>query len=75
MTYRTRRRRQGLRTKEQANVTELLEVFREDPEAFGRYQMFHNQTYGHVVHVTFEPLWDMDLAFEPTIRELSNGGR
>ncbi|MEY2431558.1 MAG: hypothetical protein QOC92_1283 [Acidimicrobiaceae bacterium] len=46
----------------------LLEV--EDPEAFGRYQMFHNQTYGHVVHVTLEPLWDMDRAFEPTIREL-----
>jgi len=39
-------------------------------EAFGRYQMFHNQTYGHVVHVTFEPLWDMDRAFEPTISAL-----
>ena len=36
----------------------------------GRYQMFHNQTYGHVVHITFEPLWDMDRAFEQTIREL-----
>jgi hypothetical protein len=46
----------------------LIEV--EDPEAFGRYQMFHNQTYGHVVHITFEPLWDMDRAFEQTIREL-----
>lgn len=46
----------------------LLEV--DDPEAFGRYQMFHNHTYGHVVHVTFEPLWDMDRAFEPTIRGL-----
>jgi hypothetical protein len=46
----------------------LIEV--EDPEAFGRYQMFHNQTYGHVVHVTFEPLWDMDRAFEATIRDL-----
>ena len=46
----------------------LIEV--DDPEAFGRYQMFHNQTYGHVVHVTFEPLWDMDQAFEPTIRDL-----
>ena len=46
----------------------LIEV--EDPDAFGRYQMFHNQTYGHVVHITFEPLWDMDKAFEPTIRDL-----
>lgn len=46
----------------------LIEV--DDPEAFGRYQMFHNQTYGHVVHVTFEPLWDMDRAFDPTIASL-----
>jgi hypothetical protein len=46
----------------------LIEV--EDPEAFGRYQAFHNQTYGHVVHVTCEPMWDMDQAFEPTIRDL-----
>ena len=37
---------------------------------FGRYQMFHNQTYGHVVHVTSEPLWEMDRAFEATIRDL-----
>jgi len=42
----------------------------EDPEAFGRYQAFHNQTYGHVVQVTWEPLWDMDQAFEATIRDL-----
>ena len=47
----------------------LIEV--EDPEAFGRYQAFHNQTYGHVVHVTWEPLWDMDQAFEATIRDLN----
>ena len=46
----------------------LIEV--EDPEAFGRYQAFHNQTYGHVVHVTFEPLFDMDRAFEATINDL-----
>jgi hypothetical protein len=46
----------------------LIEV--EDPEAFGRYQAFHNDKYGHVVHVTWEPLWDMDRAFEATIREL-----
>jgi hypothetical protein len=46
----------------------LIEV--EDPEAFGRYQAFHYQTYGVAVHVTWEPLWDMDRAFEETIREL-----
>jgi hypothetical protein len=44
----------------------LIEV--EDPDAFGRYQAYHNQTYGHVVHVTWEPLFDMDRAFEETIR-------
>jgi hypothetical protein len=32
----------------------LIEV--EDPEAFGAYQAFHSQTYGHVAHVTWEPL-------------------
>jgi hypothetical protein len=46
----------------------LIEV--DDAEAFGRYQAFHNQTYGHVVNVTWEPLWDMDQAFEGTIRDL-----
>src|SRR5712692_11401002 len=46
----------------------LIEI--EDPDAFGRYQMIQNQTYGHVVHITFEPLWDMDVAFEPTISAL-----
>jgi hypothetical protein len=46
----------------------LIEV--EDPEAFGRYQAFHYQTYGVAVHVTWESLWDMDRAFEERIREL-----
>jgi hypothetical protein len=46
----------------------LIEV--EDPEAFGRYQAHHNGTYGHVVEITWEPLFDMDKAFEPTIRDL-----
>ena len=46
----------------------LIEV--EDPEAFWRYQAFHNQTCGHVVQITSEPLWDMDQAFEETIRDL-----
>ena len=44
----------------------LVEV--EDPDAFGRYQANHNQTYGHVVHITWEPVFDMDGAFEETIR-------
>ena len=46
----------------------LVEV--DDPEAFGRYQAFHLQTYGHVVTVTFEPVWDMDRAFADTVDSL-----
>jgi hypothetical protein len=46
----------------------LLEV--DDPDAFGAYQAFHLQTYGHAVHVTWEPLFDMDRAFADTIANL-----
>jgi hypothetical protein len=44
----------------------LIDV--EDPEAFGRYQLHCNATYGHVAHTTFEPVFDMDGAFEDVIR-------
>jgi hypothetical protein len=46
----------------------LIEV--EDPEAFGRYQAYHDQMYGHAVNVTWEPLFDLDRASEETIRSL-----
>ncbi len=46
----------------------LIEV--EDPEAFARYQAHHNQNYGHVAHITWEPLFDMDATFAPVIRTL-----
>jgi hypothetical protein len=46
----------------------LIEV--DDPEAFERYIAFHNETYGHVVTVTWEPLFDMDRRFEGVIGEL-----
>jgi hypothetical protein len=46
----------------------LLEV--DDADAFARYQAHHNQTYGHVVTVTWEPLFDMDSAFSETINAL-----
>jgi hypothetical protein len=46
----------------------LIEV--DDPEAFGRYQAYHDQTYSHVVRVTWEPLYDLDRAAEETIRNL-----
>ena len=42
----------------------LIEV--DDPDAFGRYQIHHN--YGHVVQITWEPVFDMDRAFEETVR-------
>jgi hypothetical protein len=46
----------------------LIDV--DDPEAFGRYQAYHNGTYGHVVTVTWEPVFDMDRAFEGVISGL-----
>ena len=46
----------------------LLEV--DDPAALARYQLFHNQNYGHMAHVTFEPLYDSDAASAEKISEL-----
>ena len=46
----------------------LIEV--DDPKAFDRYQLFCNQNYGHVVHPTFEPLFDSDAALAETISKL-----
>ncbi|HLY44811.1 MAG TPA: hypothetical protein VKQ73_04475 [Stellaceae bacterium] len=46
----------------------LIEV--DDPAAFARYQLFHNQNYGHMADVTFEPLFDSDAALAPRINEL-----
>jgi hypothetical protein len=46
----------------------LIEV--DDAEAFGRYQAHHNQTYGRIAHISWEPLFDLDRTFEATIRDL-----
>ena len=46
----------------------LIEV--DAPEAFGRYQAHHNQTYGAADVVTFEPLFDVDKAAGETITAL-----
>ena len=46
----------------------LLEV--DDPAAFDEYQMYHTNNYGHMAHVTFEPLADLDAALAPTIAEI-----
>jgi hypothetical protein len=45
----------------------------DDPEAFARYQAHHLQEYAHVVHVTWEPVYDMDAAFAPTIEQARAG--
>ena len=46
----------------------LIEV--DDPEAFDRYQVHHLQNYGHVVNITYEPVYDMDSAFAETVNSL-----
>jgi len=46
----------------------LLEV--EDAEAFARYQAHHNENYGHVARVTFEPLFDLDATFAPKVKAI-----
>jgi hypothetical protein len=39
----------------------LIEV--DDPDAFARYQLHHVQNYSHLVHLTFDPVFDLDTAF------------
>ena len=46
----------------------LLDV--EDPEAFSQYIMFHYQNYGPTFQVTFEPVFDMDAALAPMIKDI-----
>ena len=46
----------------------LIEV--EDPQAFDAYQLYHQNNYGHLVEITFEPLADLDAALAPVIDEL-----
>ena len=46
----------------------LIDV--DDPKAFDRYQLFCNQNYGHMVHLTFEPLFDSDAALAEMVAKL-----
>jgi len=46
----------------------LLEV--DDSEAFARYQAHHNQNYGYMARVTFEPLFDLDAILAPKVNEI-----
>jgi len=45
----------------------LIEV--DDPDAFARYQLHHSLNYGHMVQITFEPIFDLDAALEQRVRE------
>ena len=45
----------------------LIEV--DDPDAFARYQLHHSLNYGHMVQVTFEPIFDLDAALEQRVRQ------
>jgi hypothetical protein len=46
----------------------LLEV--DDPDTFAQYQLHHAMNYGHMAQVTFEPLFDLDAALAPRVREM-----
>lgn len=46
----------------------LLEV--DAPDAFARYQLHHAMNYGHMAQITFEPLFDLDAALAPRVREM-----
>jgi hypothetical protein len=45
----------------------LIEV--DDSEAFGRYQLHHAMSYGHMCDITFEPLFDLDAALAARVSE------
>jgi hypothetical protein len=46
----------------------LIEV--DDSEAFARYQLHHGMNYGHMVHLTFEPVYDLDAALAGRVKEM-----
>ena len=40
----------------------------DDADAFGRYQLHHAMTYGHMADIIFEPIFDLDVAPAERIR-------
>ena len=46
----------------------LLEV--DDADAFARYQLHHAMSYRHMADITFEPLFDLDVALAPRVAEM-----
>jgi hypothetical protein len=51
----------------------LLEV--DDPKALDEYQIYHTNNYAHMVHITFEPLADLDAALAPTLAAIRAKGK
>jgi hypothetical protein len=47
----------------------LIEI--DDPEAFARCQTHHIRNYAHMVQLTFEPVFDLDVAFAVRADEIS----
>jgi hypothetical protein len=41
----------------------------EDANAFARYQLHHSLNYGHMVQITFEPIFGLDAALEQRVRQ------
>ena len=50
----------------------LIEV--EDPQALAEYQLFHVNSYSHMVKITFEPLVDLDDALAPIYARIKANG-
>jgi hypothetical protein len=50
----------------------LIEV--EDPKAFVEYQLFHVNSYSHLVKITFDPLVDLDAAMAQTYADIKAKG-
>jgi hypothetical protein len=42
----------------------LIDV--DDPAAFAPNQLHHGMNYDHMVHLTFEPVYDLDAALAPS---------
>ena len=47
----------------------LIEV--EDPQALVEYQLFHVNSYSHMVKITIEPLVDLDAALAPIYAQIN----
>ena len=41
----------------------------DDADSFARYQLHHSMNYGHMVQITFEPIFDLDAALEQRVRQ------